>query len=201
MPPIANLESTALSSTPLSLPLTPVFPSQPPLETHHELSIAADQSHPGREVKNRVFNYYFLFLALLTAALAALLWWIHRQRRREREQIRSEGQHALARDVERWAIYRRNQPPTVEGLNESGEAPPPYKPKDDTVATLEPINDNPELADDVAIPPRVRTRDGIEHARLPEYVKSIRLDHSDSSLESARPAVQTLSARPGGNAT
>ena len=138
------------------------------------------------EVKGRVLNYYFLFLALLVAALAALLWWMHHQRRREQEQIRLRGQHALVRDVERWAIDRRNQPPVVEGLNESGEAPPPYKPKDDTLTNLIPANDNPELALDVAIPPRALSRDETEHARLPDYVETAHVDDRGRSTRSTR---------------
>jgi hypothetical protein len=175
MPPAARPE---ILSTPVSAPLTPVIPNQPPLQTYLELFIATVQTPQGGEAKNRVFNYYFLFLALLAAMLALLLWWLHRQRRREQEHIRLSGRRALARDVERWAMYRRRQELVVEGLDQNGEAPPPYKPKDDTITTLEHLNDGTDGAVNVAVPPRALSRDDIEHIRLPDYSETIRVGQS-----------------------
>lgn len=194
MPPTASLESISMS---VSSPITPVILNQPPLETYPELFIATAQTPPGGEAKNRVFNYYFLFLALLAAILAALLWWLHRQRRREQEQIRLRGQRALVRDVERWAMYRRRQPPTVEGLNESGEAPPPYKSKDDILTALELVRNTMDLAVDVAIPPRALSRDEIEHVQLPDYSETIQVHKSNVGTQSARSLNNTVSTRAG----
>ncbi|KAF1930121.1 uncharacterized protein M421DRAFT_3876 [Didymella exigua CBS 183.55] len=194
MPPAASLESTSSS---VSSPITPVIPNQPPIQTYPELFIATEQTSQSGEVKNRVFNYYFLFLALLAAVLAALLWWMHRRRRREQEQIRLRGQHALVRDVERWAMYRSRQAPAVEGLNESGEAPPPYKPKDDTFTTLEHTDDAMDGAVRVAIPPRAISRDDTGHIRLPDYSETMQVDNNNLDTRPARGLDETSSARVG----
>lgn len=201
MLPTANLDSTTNGLLALSsLPCTSGFPNQPPFERHSELSIAAEQPQHRSQVKNRVFNYYFLFLALLVCVLALLLWWLHRHRRREREQMRVRGQHALARDVEHWAMNRRNQPHTVEGLNESGEAPPPYKPKSGVTTALEPVINNPHDAI-VSLPPRILTRAEIEHARLPNYVETVYLNNIDVGTEPAKPVDQSPPACASDNAT
>ena len=197
MPPITNIQSTTLSTS--STSFTSSFLAQPSLETQSELFIAAEQPRP-EEVKNRVFNYYFLFLALLAGVLAAFLWWIHRHRRREQEQLRLRGQHALAQDVERWANERRNRLPIVEGLNESGEAPPPYKPKVDLGTTVTTLDGSSGPAVDVTIPPRALSHDGMQHTRLPDYIEPIRLDDNFTRTESVRPVNQTVNYA-GGNTT
>lgn len=189
--------SPNILSTPLSSPLTPVVPNQPPLQTYPELFIATEQTPQGGEAKGRVFNYYFLFLALLAAMLAALLWWLHRQRRREQEQIRLRGQRALVRDVERWAMYRFRQAPAVEGLDQNGEAPPPYKPKSDIITTLETLNDDMDGAVNVAVPHRALLRDDTEHIRLPDYSEIIQVDDRRADNPSARVPDRILSSRVG----
>lgn len=169
MPPTTNSQpelTPIVSSQLLSLDL--LNPSQPSLETRPALFIAAEQPQQQGQVSNRVFNYYFLFLALLVAAVAALLWYIHRHRKRGQEQVRLRGRHALVQDVER-VILRRNQSSSVEGLNESGEAPPPYKPKDNKTTIVE-TDEN----DGITMPPRVLSRDDTEHVRLPDYAELIR---------------------------
>lgn len=94
-------------------------------------------------------------------------------------------------------MYRRRQPPTVEGLNESGEAPPPYKPKDNTFTTLELVHDTMDLAVDVAIPPRALSRDEIEHVQLPDYSETIHVDKSNVGTQPARQLNDTVSTRAG----
>ncbi|KAF3037788.1 hypothetical protein E8E12_004437 [Didymella heteroderae] len=180
MPPAAGLE---ILSTPVSSSFTPAMPSQPPLQTYPGLFIATEQTPQGGEAKNRVFNYYFLFLALLAAMLAALLWWMHCQRHREQEQIRVRGQRALVRDVERWAMYRRREAPVLEGMD---EVPPPYKPKADTVTTLEHLNDGMDGAVNVTVPPRAHSRDDTEYIRLPDYSETIGIDDNNTSSSSVR---------------
>lgn len=183
MSPAASPE---ILSTPVISPISPTLPNQPPLQTFPEPFIATEQTPQAGEARNRVFNYYFLFLALLAAMLAALLWWLHRQRRRDQEQIRLTGQRALERDVERWAIHRRRQAPVVEGLDHDGEAPPPYKPKDDTVTTLEHLHDGMDGAGSVAIPPRVLSREDTDHIRLPDYSETVRLNDRNTDRPPAR---------------
>lgn len=194
MPPAASLDSI---STSVLSPISPVNPNQPPLQTFPELFIATEQTPQGSVGKNRVFNYYFLFLALLAAILAALLWWMHRQRRREREQTRLRGQHALVRDVERWTMYRRRQAPVVEGLNESGEAPPPYQPKDDTVTTPEHFTDAMDGAGSITIPPRALSRNDTGHVLLPDYSESVQIDNSNMDIPPTREHNETTSTRVG----
>ncbi|KAH6633110.1 hypothetical protein C7974DRAFT_375242 [Boeremia exigua] len=147
MPPTTNLwPSLDSSSLPLSPPLSPVFPNQLPPATPPEPSSAAEQ---GVRVNNRIAAHYILFIVLLvalvlSATLTAMLWYIHRRKQRVQEQTRQRGERAVSRHVERWGIYRRNYPPTIEGLNESGDAPPPYRPSDQMAIDLETIA-KPEL--------------------------------------------------------
>ncbi|KAJ4381743.1 hypothetical protein N0V86_003108 [Didymella sp. IMI 355093] len=173
----------------------PKTPNQPPLQTYPELFAAAEQTSQGGEVKNRVFNYYFLFLALLAIMLAALFWWLHRERRRQQEQIRLRGQRALVRDVERWAMYRRRQEPVVEGLDQHGEAPPPYKPKGEIVTTFEDVNNTMDGTVNIAIPPRALSRDDTGHIRLPGYSETIFNDGSRTDIQPASSLDETSTAR------
>ena len=99
------------------------------------------------------------------------------------------GHNALARDVERWAMNRQNQLPPVEGLNEAGEAPPPYKSNDTTAMTQDPVDGNTVPAACVTVPPRALSRDETEHARLPDYFEAIKIE-DNSKPELARSVVQ-----------
>lgn len=81
-----------------------------------------------------LLNYYFLLLAILILIFFLVYHTIARRRKRKIAQLRSTGQTALARDLESWpgsrarAGARRGTAPSdrEEGLNERGEAPPPY---------------------------------------------------------------------------
>jgi hypothetical protein len=121
-----------------------------------------------------VFNYYFLFLAAFVVLIGASLWWVHGRRRRRTQQLQASGQHALARDLEGWAgtqgsthgIYGR-YPPLIhamraEGLDEHGEAPPPYQSKNEVAVGA---TQAPEGAQ-VTIPRRTHARDE-HHIILP----------------------------------
>lgn len=87
-----------------------------------------------------LLNYYFVFLALFVVLLIGGIYFIHKRKRAIKAQARNSGQNALARDVAGWdnarrwvhggwrvgpnsGLHRRE-----EGLNELGEAPPPYEP-------------------------------------------------------------------------
>ena len=86
--------------------------------------------------------YYFVFFALLVCIAVLCIYFVWRKRRNAlmiRPSTRGEGYH---RDVREWDTmrYRRRywntglrneQPSREEGLNENGEAPPPYMPKED----------------------------------------------------------------------
>ena len=126
---------------------------------------------------------------------------MHRHRRREQENLRLRGQHALARDIERWVSERRNRLLVVEGLNESGEAPPPYKPKDDTNMTLTAVDGGFEPAVDVTVPPRTLSRDEAQHARLPDYMETIRPNDNITSTENTTPTSEAPTDRVARNAS
>ncbi|KAL8646821.1 MAG: hypothetical protein Q9226_006701 [Calogaya cf. arnoldii] len=96
---------------------------------------------------NRILNYYFLLLAVILVFLGILYLTFARRQRQRRALHRQNSQRALARDLERWGgggpfgpgrfrLPRNNnglrpsRPRAEEGLNESGEAPPPYVPKE-----------------------------------------------------------------------
>ncbi|KAL8682028.1 MAG: hypothetical protein Q9186_001904 [Xanthomendoza sp. 1 TL-2023] len=99
-----------------------------------------DQNNKG------ILNYYFLLLALLLILLGILYLLFARRQRQKIAQRRQNGQRALARDLERWGgggpwgPGRFRMPRTTngtrqptrreEGLDERGEAPPPYIPKE-----------------------------------------------------------------------
>ncbi|KAF2003663.1 hypothetical protein P154DRAFT_394634, partial [Amniculicola lignicola CBS 123094] len=103
----------------------------------------SDQNDTAQHRNEYAFNYYFLFLVMVGVAIAIGLWWIERRRRRQKESMRLSGQQALARDLDGWVDTRRwmhgrwrqNLPAAMmrreEGLDEHGEAPPPYEPKGD----------------------------------------------------------------------
>ena len=83
-----------------------------------------------------ILNYYFLLLAVFIIILIIAYWSIARRRRNRRLMLRNNQQSALERDVETWPGRRagagaRWRHPGVdstveEGLDERGEAPPPY---------------------------------------------------------------------------
>lgn len=175
MPPTTH--TISLLQPPTTFSTNPSYPGQPLLETPVVSFNAAEQPRNGTTTKNRVINYYFLVLALLTGILAAALWWLHRQRAREREQLRLRGHSALARDVERWTIFRRSRPHSVEGRNEAGEAPPPYQPKGDTILAHELVTNDPDSTADVTIPPRAILRDDTDSEQPPKYVEEVLVNH------------------------
>jgi hypothetical protein len=116
------------------------------------------------------FNYYFVFLAIGAVIVAVSLCWCHRRKEARKQQLRRGGHEALERDIEGWAGTRRfmhgryGQTPILarsraqEGLNENGEAPPPYEPKSDAAVVAEP-----------AVPLRTLSRNEIDRTGPPGY--------------------------------
>lgn len=81
-----------------------------------------------------LINYYFLLLAVLVVVVLVGYYFYARRRRRKIARLRTRGQSALARDLEGWPGWRRGRwaggdRERLEGLNERGEAPPPYMPR------------------------------------------------------------------------
>ncbi|KAF1845035.1 uncharacterized protein K460DRAFT_354894 [Cucurbitaria berberidis CBS 394.84] len=163
----SHFNSTASSSSPTHEQTPPdMFPATTP---------------PHDDDTHDVFNYYFLFLVVFGVLVAILLWWLHRQKQRRTELARLSGQHALARDMEGWAGTRRfmhgrharnHQAAFIrrqEGLDEHGEAPPPYQPKSESTGAQRPAEAAQVAAGRISIPLGTVSRYEIEGARPPAY--------------------------------
>ncbi|KAI4606431.1 hypothetical protein J4E80_010183 [Alternaria sp. BMP 0032] len=123
--------------------------------------------YPEERQNASFFNYYFL-LGMLAGLILVAAWLIHRRNVRRRALRCLNGQQASARDVEAWPGTRRllhgrygatNSVllrPT-EGLDEHGEAPPPYQPKSEVSSTT------------IAIPLRVLSANESERSLPPQY--------------------------------
>ncbi|KAF2735337.1 hypothetical protein EJ04DRAFT_563508 [Polyplosphaeria fusca] len=158
---------------------------------------ATSNDGPTTGRSENVFNYYFLFLAIFGLLIAFCLWWVHKRRKRRKELMRLSGQNALARDLDGWINTRRwmhgrwrtNQPAAFvrreEGLNEDGEAPPPYQPKSEiTVAQNEELSpQDPESG--LTIPLRTLSRDEIETFRPPAYEAGQVPNHTNERPDTA----------------
>jgi len=124
--------------------------------------------YPEERQNASFFNYYFLLLGVLAGFILVAIWLIHRRKVRRRALWPRNGQQALARDADAWPGTRRllhgrcratNSVllrPT-EGLDERGEAPPPYQPKSEVSSTT------------IAIPLRILPADGSERSLPPQY--------------------------------
>ena len=106
-------------------------------------TLARGQPSGDDDHDNGILNYYFLLLALLIIIIGIVYLAYARRQRQKVLQSRRNGQRALARDLERWGgggpwapgrfrLPRTSprQPRREEGLDERGEAPPPYVPKE-----------------------------------------------------------------------
>ncbi|KAB2569356.1 hypothetical protein DBV05_g11959 [Lasiodiplodia theobromae] len=96
--------------------------------------------------RDGLLNLYFLFIAIVVILLVVALLLLHRRKKRRKAMMRNYGQSALAQDINghhhnnntsrwlpgpgRWMMGGAGASGThrapEEGLNERGEAPPPY---------------------------------------------------------------------------
>jgi hypothetical protein len=169
--------TSSVSSTVTKASKSPVVPpaARDPIEEPYD---------PEKHRNESVFNYYFLILALFAVVVAISLWWIRQRRIRRKEQMRLSGQNALAQDLDGWANTRRwmhgaqrhNQTAAFvrreEGLDEHGEAPPPYHPKPEPTVAKGPTGEAQDPVSGLAIPLRALARADIEGNRPPEYQDS-----------------------------
>lgn len=146
-----SLEEPSMPSTfpiPSKLPRLDMFtdasvPSHGMLFTRQSGSNFNDDSETEDTGNGRNMSvYYFVFFALLVCIAVLCVYFVWRKRRNAlmiRPTTRGEGYH---QDVREWDTmryrrrywntgYRNEQPSREEGLNENGEAPPPYMPKED----------------------------------------------------------------------
>ena len=105
----------------------------------------ADDKATGGDRDHGVLNYYFLLLAVLIILILVVWFAILRRRRKKALHFQSSRQAALAQDVQgwggrsrfgpgRWRTPGTREPRPEEGLNDRGEAPPPYMPNEPEAA-------------------------------------------------------------------
>jgi len=88
----------------------------------------------GDSSSRDVLNYYFL-LIIFVAILFTAYCYVSRRRRQKAARLQGSRRLLLAQDLQGWTGARRwvhtrwRSEPKVEGLDERGEAPPPYLPE------------------------------------------------------------------------
>ncbi|RFU31883.1 hypothetical protein B7463_g4490, partial [Scytalidium lignicola] len=155
---IETIPSTPSTSTPA--PTSTDQLTNPSITLATVAPTPSSSSTTTSNTTTHLFNYYFLILAVLALALALLFLYYGRRRRKRAAIIRADGRYALARDVDGWRGTRginsnwanwgympsagaqgyrsgRARPwnnffgsGDREGLDERGEAPPPYAHED-----------------------------------------------------------------------
>ena len=124
--------SSATSKSSVTSSRPPSSPTNPASSSSTSPANAAGPHDSG------VLNYYFLLIAILICLIGVIWWSLMRLRQRKVAAARSSGNIALAQDLEGWASRRRSgravremaRTRTEEGLDEQGEAPPPYVPRE-----------------------------------------------------------------------
>ena len=190
---ISSLASSLLSGTSSTLTPTSTATRPPTIDdapqTFPSDSDDRDSTLDGDEDDRRggLINYYFVFLAIFIVLAFLGIYFLNRRRQARRAAWRTSGENALRRDVEGWAggmsnarrWHRREESRRVEGLNEVGEAPPPYRPKGEDMGGAE--EGGPQ------IPMNTLARDGRERerdlAKPPEY-EAVRADSTVGRHES-----------------
>lgn len=129
------------------------YATSPPTTTS---TSSTNDSSSYNNSKSGFANYYFIFIALFILVLSIAIWAFHRRRLRLYNESLQMQQHALSQDLQdngagqgwTYAANRATLWDTVgeaigglgggrrrrgveEGLDERGEAPPPYKPDAD----------------------------------------------------------------------
>lgn len=123
-PDVGNLLNAAYTSSSSDVTM--------PTTSDHAPQSTSNNSN--REGTSSIFNYYFLLLALFVIIVALVWLSLVRRNRQKLALSRHNGQSALARDLEgmpggrRWRSGRWRFPRPEEGLDERGQAPPPYMP-------------------------------------------------------------------------
>ena len=197
----ALLSSPTSSSTlPTTADATP--PTSPLSSGGSAQSSSSTSSDSDSEHRNDdLLNFYFIFIAVFVILLLIGIWFIHRHKKRRKARLRNSGQNALARDLNGWsqprrwihgvAPWRTDGPlnsAREEGLNELGEAPPPYI--KDTQSRERRLSvgsaSAAALPAEPAIPLRTLSRDDRDRLKPPDYESSIR-DSLTPSGERSRP--------------
>ena len=148
MPSMPAMPSPPASSTSSFLVSTDPYAGGPSSPTSSSSSFgspmptANDQIPPSQDFNNQqsntgILNYYFLLLGVFIIIVALVWWALVRRNKRKTVLSRNNRESALARDLgdtpagRRWGNGRfgfTRQPGPEEGLDERGQAPPPYMP-------------------------------------------------------------------------
>ncbi|KAF2091964.1 hypothetical protein K490DRAFT_61412 [Saccharata proteae CBS 121410] len=211
--------ATSSPSSPSENPTAVGTASESP-QTQPSLAQHTNTSNSDSSNKNdNLLNLYFLFIAIIVVILLLGLWLLHRRKKRIKERSRGRAQDALARDMNGWVNTRRwihgNRRPggeegltqREEGLNENGEAPPPYEPPShsghDPTAPAPVTTEGAPQVDwssspaGVAVPMQTLSTDGRTAPKPPDYQETIRStsEGGDRPLTSAGASTTEL-ARP-----
>ncbi|KAK0102415.1 hypothetical protein ONS95_006035 [Cadophora gregata] len=143
--------ATSLSSSTLQTSTTSnASPSPTQSASPASSSSSAGDNNDGRNTAG-MFNYYFIIVAVVVVLFVLTMLYIGKRKKQKAAIMRSNSQRALAEDVEglrnrfgmgRGAMRRAHAgglgsgegrgaawlDERTEGLNERGEAPPPYRP-------------------------------------------------------------------------
>ncbi|KAI9699825.1 MAG: hypothetical protein M1836_002860 [Candelina mexicana] len=141
----APIGASSTSSNAMALTTTSEPASTQKTASSKPPTIPSKESNDPSVPKSNVLNYYFLLLALLLALLILAYWLFNRRKKAKNTRSRCNSRSIFARDLERdhrWAyggwrsvigLGHRDTIATTatvehrqEGLNERGEAPPPY---------------------------------------------------------------------------
>lgn len=168
------------------------------------ISSSNDQSNSN--TNGSLINYYFIFFALFICLVAVGLFYGWRKRRKALQRYHSNRQQALTRDVNAWdpmhsrrrywqGRWRSGEVSREEGLNEEGEAPPPYMPKQDeregnagpNAAGDQAVQGQAGGAQDPAIPLQTLSREqaGLKPPDYETHVRAIEEDRRNSTLNEA----------------
>ena len=110
------------------------------IPSHTDNANYASQNPTGAQGAH-VLDYYFLLLAIFVIVVALVCWSLARRRHKRLTTSRSVQQSALAQDLRTWPTGSRGgrwrfgagEVRREEGLDERGEAPPPYLKEPDRV--------------------------------------------------------------------
>ena len=192
--------STVASSSSNSLSSTTQSSSPGPSTTAYQQS-----SDPA----SHAFNYYFLIIAAVVIFVSFGVLYMGRRKKRKAALVHTRGQRALARDVEGWrsrfgvgraSAYNNtiNDADAEDGLDERGEAPPPYVPgsKPPSIRSEELRRPRASASHVPAQEMQLRSVGGV--ANPPGYHENINDGSADRSAEITRPGpVVTASERFG----
>lgn len=197
---------------------TPTEPNDSPPAATTSLSPSNQDDNNSGMTDEHVFNYYFLLIAIFVAILLLAFVFAGKRRKRKTLALLTSRQEALRRDIESWPGRTRPPVNTLrgshasrfaggirnwgarnghdavgvtrhdEGLDESGEAPPPYNPVDKppSIATGNRMGRGATDEDGgVAVPLRTMSRNNGAHP--PGYMEIVSNHGSDESDTIPRP--------------